>query len=296
MLPVYYSFNEYILDRFGEKLYKISLGAGCTCPNRDGTLSTGGCIFCSEGGSGDFSQSAEGSITEQIEKAKTQVSGKFRGEHYIAYFQAFTNTYGPTEKLEKIFTEAISHPSVAALSIGTRPDCLGEEILSVLERLNKIKPVFVELGLQTAHDSTALLINRCYSLSCYDKAVKDLKKIGVNTVVHLILGLPGETEEMMLGSVKYVVGSGADGIKLQLLHVLKNTVLERMYLNGEFKTLSLEEYTELLIKCIKIIPNNIVIHRLTGDAPKRLLVAPAWSADKKHVLNYINARFKSLIQ
>lgn len=296
MLPVYYSFNEYILDRFGEKLYKISLGAGCTCPNRDGTLSTGGCIFCSEGGSGDFSQSAEGSITEQIEKAKAQVSGKFRGERYIAYFQAFTNTYGPTEKLEKIFTEAISHPSVAALSVATRPDCLGEEILSVLERLNKIKPVFVELGLQTAHDSTALLINRCYPLSCYDKAVKDLKKIGVNVVVHLILGLPGETEEMMLGSVKYVVGSGADGIKLQLLHVLKNTVLEKMYLNGEFKTLSLEEYTELLIKCIKIIPNNIVIHRLTGDAPKRLLVAPAWSADKKHVLNYINARFKSLIQ
>ena len=294
MLPVYYSFNEYVLERFGEKLYKLSLNAGFTCPNRDGTKGRGGCIFCSAGGSGDFSEAPCEDIDVQIENAKKQVRSKFSGEHFIAYFQAFTNTYAPVERLREIFCKAVNNPCIAAVSVATRPDCLPEEVIALLSELNHIKPVFVELGLQTIHESTAQLINRCYPLSDYDRAVRLLKQEGINTVVHLILGLPGETEEMVLQSVRYVVDSKADGIKLQLLHVLKGTKLEQMYQNREFEVLSLEEYTDLLVKCVELIPNNIVIHRLTGDAPKKLLVAPLWSADKKRVLNCINARLRSL--
>ena len=294
MLPVYYSLNEYLTDRFGEKVYKLSLDGGMTCPNRDGTISTGGCIFCSEGGSGDFAQCLCEDVDIQIEKAKTRVSKKFKGDKFIAYFQSYTNTYQKPEYLEALFTKAIENDCIAALSIGTRPDCLGDEVLNLLERLNRIKPVFVELGLQTIHESTAKLINRGYSLPVFDSAVKRLKEIGINVVVHLILGLPGENEEMILQSVEYVVKSGADGIKLQLLHVLKGTKLHKMYLNGEFRTLEKEEYIALLVKCIKTIPNDIVIHRLTGDAPKKILVAPLWSADKKDVLNSINRELKKL--
>lgn len=295
MLPVYYSLNEYLTKRFGEKVYKLSLDGGMTCPNRDGKIGTGGCIFCSEGGSGDFAEKICEDVDIQIEKAKERVKKKYRGDKFIAYFQNYTNTYADIEYLERLFYKAISNDSIVALSIGTRPDCLGEEVLSLLEKLNRIKPVFVELGLQTIHESTARLINRGYTLPVFDKAVRNLKEIGINVVVHLILGLPHETEEMILKSVEYVCKSGADGIKLQLLHVLKNTRLEAMYLNGEFEVLGKEEYISLLIKCIKIIPNNIVIHRLTGDAPKKLLTAPLWSADKKDVLNSINRELKKMI-
>jgi radical SAM protein (TIGR01212 family) len=292
MLPYYYSYNEYMTGRFGEKVYKLSLDVGMTCPNRDGTVGTGGCIFCSEGGSGDFAQRKAQSIDRQIEAAQKQVAGKFKGDRFVAYFQSYTNTYAPVKCLRELFEGAVRNPKIVALSIGTRPDCLGEDVFELLKEINKIKPVFVELGLQTIHESTAQLINRCYSLPVFDEAVKNLKRAGINVVVHLILGLPHETREMMLESVKYVVNSNVDGIKLQLLHVLKGTRLEQMYLDGEFKALEKDEYVELVCECLKIIPNNIVIHRLTGDAPKNLLVAPLWSADKKSVLNSINRELK----
>lgn len=294
MLPVYYSLNEYLQDRFGEKVYKLSLDGGMTCPNRDGKISTGGCIFCSAGGSGDFAERLCQDVDIQIERAKERVRNKYKGDKFIAYFQNYTNTYAEMDYLRTLFYKAIRNEAVVALSIGTRPDCLGNEVLELLAELNKIKPVFVELGLQTIHEKTAELINRGYCLHIFDKAVKALKAIGVNVVVHLILGLPYESEEMILKSVDYVYKSGADGIKLQLLHVLKGTKLEKMYSDGDFKVLGKEEYISLLIKCIKIIPNNTVIHRLTGDAPKKLLVAPLWSADKKDVLNSINRELRKL--
>lgn len=288
MLPLYYSLNEYLTDRFGEKVYKLSLDGGMTCPNRDGKISTGGCIFCSRGGSGDFAERKCESVDIQIERAKLRVRGKYKGDKFIAYFQNYTNTYGEIDYLESLFSQAIQNDTIVALSIGTRPDCLGEDVIGLLSKLNQIKPVFVELGLQTIHEDTAKLINRGYSLDTFNKAVKDLKSIGINVVVHLILGLPYESEEMILESVDYVCKIGVDGIKLQLLHVLKDTKLEEMYKNGEFEVLGKNEYIDLLLKCIHIIPNNIVIHRLTGDAPKNILVAPLWSADKKDVLNSIN--------
>lgn len=284
----YYSLNNYLKDTFGCKVYKISLNAGFTCPNRDGTIGTGGCIFCSAGGSGDFAQSSRLSITQQIERGKELVSSKIKDGKYIAYFQAYTNTYAPIDVLREKYFEAIKHKDIVALSIATRPDCLGEDVLKLLMEVNKIKPVFVELGLQTIHENTAEYIRRGYSLDVYDKAVKDLKSIGVNVVVHLILGLPNETRADMLQSVKYVCESGADGIKLQLLHVIKNTDLEKDYLDGKFKVLEFDEYIDLIKDCLEIIPDDIVIHRLTGDGAKKDLVAPLWSADKKRVLNAIN--------
>lgn len=288
MLPYYYSLNEYLLARFGEKLYKLSLETGCTCPNRDGTVGTGGCIFCSEGGSGDFAESYSGNISTQIERAKTRVANKFKGEHYIAYFQSYTNTYGDPERLRKIFFSAAADPCISAISIGTRPDCLPPEILALLGELNRTIPVFVELGLQTIHESTAKLINRGYPLSVYEKAVSDLHLLNINVVTHIILGLPGETQAQMLETVRYVGNIGSDGIKLQLLHVLKGTKLEQMYMQSEFETLEKDEYIDLLCHCIESLPKSTVIHRLTGDAPKKLLVSPLWSADKKDALNSIN--------
>lgn len=292
MRPVYYSLNEYLIETFGEKVYKLSLDAGMTCPNRDGKISTGGCIFCSAGGSGDFSEKRCNDIDIQIENAKKQVSKKFKGNKFIAYFQNYTNTYADIEYLRKLFFPAIQNESVVALSIGTRPDCLGDDVLLLLLELNRIKPVFVELGLQSIHEKTAKFINRGYSLDVYDKAVKDLKNININVVTHTILGLPFETREMMIQTIKYVCNSGVDGIKLQLLHVLRGTALEKIYLDGAFSVMSKEEYTDLLCELLEVIPENIVIHRLTGDAPKKLLVAPSWSANKKDVLNYINREFK----
>ena len=284
----YYSFNQYLKDTFGCKVYKISINAGFACPNRDGTLGTRGCIFCSKGGSGDFAESSTLSVTEQIESGKQRVSKKIKSGKYIAYFQAFTNTYAPIDVLAEKYCEAINHPDIVGISIATRPDCLGEEVLTLLSEINKIKPVFVELGLQTIHEKTAEYIRRGYPLSVYDNAIKALKKAGINTVVHLIIGLPNESREEMLESVEYACKSGADGIKLQLLHILKGTDLADDYLSGKFETLSMEEYLSIIKDCVEIIPKNVVIHRLTGDGPKKDLIAPLWSADKKSVLNALN--------
>ncbi len=284
----YYSFNQYLKNTFGFKVYKISINAGFTCPNRDGTLGTRGCIFCSRGGSGDFAESSLLSVTEQIESGKLRVAKKIKSGKYIAYFQAFTNTYAPVDVLAKKYYEAINHPDIVGISIATRPDCLGEEVLTLLSEINKIKPVFVELGLQTIHEKTAEYIRRGYPLSVYDAAIRALKNAGINTVVHLIIGLPNESREDMLKSVEYVCKSGADGIKLQLLHILKGTDLANDYLSGKFEALSMEEYLSIIKDCIRIIPKNVVIHRLTGDGPKKDLIAPLWSADKKSVLNALN--------
>lgn len=284
----YLSFNKYLKDKFGQKVYKISLDGGFTCPNRDGKTGTRGCIFCSKGGSGDFAENRDMSITEQIESGKKKVEKKIKSGKYIAYFQAFTNTYAPVETLRQKYEQAINHPDIVALSIATRPDCLGDDVLRLLDEMNKIKPVFVELGLQTIHQKSAKYIRRGYDLSVYDKAVRDLKKIGVNVVVHVILGLPNESENDMLETVKYVCESGVNGIKLQLLHVIDGTDLAKDYEKGLFKTLEFDEYVNLIVKCVKIIPKDIVIHRLTGDGAKKDLIAPLWSADKKRVLNAIN--------
>lgn len=283
----YLTLNTYLKERFGCKVYKIAIDGGFTCPNRDGTLGTMGCIFCSKGGSGDFAEDRNLTVTEQIERGKKRVSAKVKDGKYIAYFQAFTNTYAPVEVLRAKFKEAIMNPDIVALSIGTRPDCLGDDVLKLLDELNKIKPIFVELGLQTMHERTAQYIRRGYSLEVYDKAVNDLHKIGVNVVTHLILGLPNETEDDIIESVKYVCRR-IDGIKLQLLHILDGTDLADEYKNGKVSVMTLDEYTDLIVKCVAAIPENVVIHRLTGDGAKRDLIAPLWSADKKKVINAIN--------
>lgn len=284
--------SDFLKEKFGCKVYKLALSGGMTCPNRDGTISDKGCIFCGEDGSGYFAESTDEDITAQIERAKQRVQGKIKNGKFIAYFQSFTNTYAPVCRLEKIFAEAISHPDIAALSIATRPDCLPDEVLALLERLSKIKPVFVELGLQTVHESTAEYIRRGYSLPVFDSAVKSLKAIGINVVVHMIIGLPGENMQMISETAEYIGKSGADGIKLQLLHVLEGTDLAEAYCKNEFESLTLEEYIRILEECIKRLPENMVIHRLTGDGAKAKLIAPLWSADKKRVLNAINAAFE----
>lgn len=284
----YYSFNRYLRERFGCKVYKISINGGFTCPNRDGTLGTGGCIFCSAGGSGDFAESPELSITQQIENGKKRVRKKIKNGKYIAYFQAFTNTYAPAEILRKKFTEAIDHPDIVMLSVATRPDCLPDEVIDLLKDLNEIKPVSVELGLQTIHEKSAEYIRRGYDLSCYDRAVSRLKAAGLNVVCHIILGLPEESKTDMLQSVDYACKSGIDGIKLQLLHVLRGTDLAKDYEAGKFEALSFEAYLDIIKSCVEIIPKDIVIHRLTGDGAKKDLIAPLWSADKKKVLNAIS--------
>ncbi len=287
----YYSLNEYLKNTFGEKVYKISLNGGMTCPNRDGTLGSRGCIFCSKGGSGEFSADALLPISEQLEQAKRRIREKTDCKRFIAYFQPFTNTYAESEYLRRIFTEAIAPDDIAALSIATRPDCLGEDVLALLSELNQIKPVWVELGLQTIHEKTVEYIRRGYPLEKFDRAAKRLRELGINVITHLIIGLPGESREMLLDSVRYA-GERSNGVKLQLLHVLKDTDLCSDYLAGKFDVLSIEEYIELLCDCVEALPKNVVIHRLTGDGDKRLLVAPMWSADKKRVLNAINKAFR----
>ena len=286
--------SDYCLEIFGEKLYKLSLDACFTCPNRDGTLGTRGCIFCSAGGSGDFAGNRALPIAQQIEQEKARVASKYRGKRYIAYFQAFTNTYAPTEKLEELFMPVAEREDIAAISIATRPDCLSEETIELLERLNKIKPVWVELGLQTIHPASAEYIRRGYSLEVYDRAMEALDGKGIHRIVHLILGLPGETREDMLASLRYVINSGAEGIKLQLLHVLEGTDLAEDYRAGKFECMELEEYARLVADCVEIIPEDTVIHRLTGDGDKKILIAPLWSGDKKRVLNTVNALIRQL--
>lgn len=289
----YYSLDYYIRQTYGEKLYKLSLDGGMTCPNRDGTLGTGGCIFCSSGGSGDFASDRNASIKEQLEFGKKLINKKYSGSSYIAYFQAYTNTYAPVSYLERIFTEAIEEPEVKILSIATRPDCLSEEILELLARLNQIKPVWVELGLQTIHKSSSDFIRRGYELDVFEKAVYDLKQKGVSVIVHTILCLPNETKDMMLETISYLNKLPIDGIKLQLLHILKGTSLADYYENSPFHLPTLEEYLELLGYLISHLRPDIVVHRLTGDGPKSLLIAPLWTGNKRLVLNSIQKYFKN---
>ena len=283
-----YTLNQYLRDTFGQKLYKIALDGGFTCPNMDGTIDTRGCIFCSGSGSGEFAGDCTMSITQQIERGKEQVRKKIKNGRYIAYFQAFTNTYAPVGKLRSLYMEAINHKDIAVLSIATRPDCLPDEALDLLCECNQIKPVWVELGLQTINPSTAAYIRRGYPLPVYDDAVRRLKACGIEVITHVILGLPGESRRDMLDTVSYVGRSHADGIKLQLLHVIRGTDLEKDYREGKFETLTFESYVELVADCIALLPENMVIHRMTGDGDKRTLVAPMWSTDKKRVLNAIH--------
>lgn len=281
--------NQYLKEKYGCKVYKLSISAKVTCPNRDGTLGTRGCIFCSEGGSGDFAQDPVKSIKEQIEAAKLKVSNKIKGKAlYIAYFQSFTNTYANIDYLREIYLQAIEPEEIVALSIGTRPDCLGDDVIALLSEINKIKPVWVELGLQTINEASAIYIRRGYGLKVYDEAVQKLRAENIDVITHVILGLPGESIEDMEKTVKYVVASGVQGIKLQLLHVLKNTDLAIDYYEGKFETMTLDEYIDVLKRLVPLIPDNVIIHRLTGDGPKKSLIAPLWSGDKKTVLNRIN--------
>lgn len=285
------SLNQAMQERFGCKVYKLALDGGMTCPNRDGTVGERGCIFCSDVGSGEFAAPACGSISAQITQAKARVEKKNKGGKYIAYFQSFTNTYGPFSYLEKIFWEAIEPDEIVALSIATRPDCLGPEVLALLSSLNERKPVWVELGLQTIHPNSARYIRRGYDLEVYDRAVRQLKEAGIEVITHVILGLPGETREQMLQTVRYVGQSGADGIKLQLLHVLEGTDLARDWREGKVPVMELEDYVLLLEDCLAVLPPELVVHRLTGDGHKRDLLAPLWTGDKKRVLNTINQMF-----
>ena len=288
----YRSLDYMLRERFGEKVYKVTLNGGMSCPNRDGTLGTRGCIFCSEGGSGDFAADVSLSVTEQIESQIALISAKRPIQKYIAYFQAYTNTYAPVEYLRKIFKEAMSHPGIVALSVGTRPDCLGEEVLDLLEELNRIKPVWIELGLQTIHEKTAQYIRRGYRLSCFDQAVENLRKRNIEVIVHTILGLPGESREEILETMRYLNKKDIQGIKLQLLHVLKGTDLAYDYLAGRFHVYEREEYLALLIECLENLDPEIVIHRITGDGPKDLLIAPLWASRKREVLNLLHHQMK----
>ena len=303
----WHSLDHALRERYGRKVYKLSLQSGCSCPNRDGKLGTGGCIFCSGGGSGDFAAAAALPVPEQIREAKERIAAKVpEGAGYIAYFQSFTNTYGPVERLKPLFEEALSEPDILELSIATRPDCLPEEMVGMLSGLGSKKPVSVELGLQTIHEESAALIRRGYDLPVFEDAVRRLKHAGLSVTVHLIIGLPGETREQIRESVRYLAdfqaaGKGIDGIKLQLLHVLKGTELGRLYLADRDGTGSgtlnwnmytLEEYVDLVIDLIELLPPEMIVHRITGDAPKKLLLAPEWSADKKRVLNTFERRFR----
>lgn len=297
----YYPASRWIRETLGKKMYKLSLDAGMTCPNRDGTLGTRGCIFCSGGGSGEFAVKAFGcgttarQIEDQIEKAKARVAGKIpRSGPYIAYFQSFTNTYGPVDLLEEYFAETLLHPEIAALSVATRPDCLEREKIELLRRLNQKKPVWVELGLQTIHPETARFIRRGYDLPVFEEAVRALKDAGITVIVHVILGLPGETKEDMLQTVDYLAhfSPEIDGIKLQLLHLLKGTDLAEYYREHPFPLFSMDEYIDFVITCLEHLPPSMAVHRITGDGPKSLLIAPLWSADKKRVLNTFTRRIK----
>ena len=280
--------SDRLKETYGGKVYKLSLSSGCSCPNRDGTLGSRGCIFCD--GAGAFAE--VGDISAQLQAAKRRVAAQ-AGAHprYIAYFQSFTNTYAPVEDLEPLYRAALAPEDVVALSIATRPDCLPEDVVALLRRCAARKPVWVELGLQTIHPATAQLIRRGYPLPVFDRAVERLKAAGLTVVVHQILGLPGETPEQMVETTRYIGRSGADGIKFHLLHVLRGTDLERLWQAGQCPVLSLEEYIAVLEQCVRALPRQVVIHRLTGDGAKQDLLAPLWSGDKKRVMNAIHAAF-----
>ena len=281
--------NDYLKKEYGCKVYKLSLQMDVTCPVRDGSIDTRGCIFCSGGGSGEFASCRTDPIADQLAEAKKKVAAKAgKDAKYIAYFQSFTNTYGDIDYLERKYREAMEPDDIVALSIGTRPDCISDDMLEVLAGLNRIKPVWIELGLQTIHPASARYIRRGYELPVYDECVRRLREKGITVIVHVILGLPGETTEDMKETVRYVCASGVQGIKLQLLHILKGTDLYGDYLQGKVPVMSMEEYLDLLKELLPMIPDDVVIHRLTGDGPKRLLVAPLWTADKKKVINAIS--------
>ena len=280
--------NEYYRQKFGCKVYKLSLDAGMTCPNRDGTVGSRGCIFCSGFGSGEFAEGGPEPISLQLERAKGRVREKIKEGKYIAYFQSFTNTYAPVERLRKLYWEAIAPEEIVGLAIGTRPDCLGEDVIALLQEVNAVKPVSVELGLQTIHEETARYIRRGYSAEVYRDAVRRLKEAEIEVVTHIILGLPGETVDMAVATTRAAVAAGTDGVKFHLLHVLKNTDMAQEYAQGRFETLTMEEYGAWLKACVEVLPEETVVHRITGDGAKRDLIAPLWSADKKRVLNYLN--------
>lgn len=282
--------SDHYKEVFGCKVYKLSLDGGFSCPNRDGTLGTGGCIFCT--GSGEFAEGGPDPIPVQLERAKARVAAKNKGGKYMAYFQAFTNTYAPVEKLRRLYFDAIAPEDIVGLAIGTRPDCLGEDVVALLSEVNRIKPVSVELGLQTIHADTARYIRRGYSAEVYYDAVRRLKAENIEVVTHIILGLPGETEDKTLETTRAAVAAGTDGVKFHLLHVLRGTDLARDYEAGKFSCMTLEEYGAILQKCIALLPETVVIHRITGDGAKRDLIAPLWSADKKRVLNYLHGILK----
>lgn len=288
----YYSIDSCLKGMFGEKVYRLALNGGMTCPNRDGTLGTGGCIFCSAAGSGDFAQHKETSIAGQLAAAKKQIRSKRNCRKFIAYFQAYTNTYAPTDYLRKIFTEAIMDSDVVILSIATRPDCLSPEILELLTELNQIKPIWIELGLQTIHPQTIRFIRSGFTLTCFHEAVTALSERRIPVIVHVILGLPGESRKQMLETVRHVGNLNVFGIKLQLLHILSGTDLGALYRENPFRLLTQDEYCELVTDCLERLPKEITIHRLTGDGPKDLLIAPLWSSAKRRVLNQIELTLK----
>ena len=285
----YYSLNRYLKQTYGEKIYKISLNAGLTCPNRDGALGSRGCIFCSAGGSGDFAADVRLSVTEQIEQGRKKIAGKYSGSSYIAYFQAYTNTYAPAAYLREIFTEAVRHPDIRILDIATRPDCLGPDVLELLNELNRIKPVWVELGLQTIHPETAAFIRRGYDLPVFEEAVQNLRARRIPVIVHTILGLPGEDLAHQLATVRYLNTLDIQGVKFQLLHILKHTDLALYYQEHPFRLPDMEEYFHILGRCLCTLRPDLVVHRLTGDGPKSLLIAPLWTGNKRQVLNRLHA-------
>ena len=285
---MYLSLNEHYRRKFGCKVYKLSLDAGFTCPNRDGTLDTRGCIFCSASGGGEFAAGPCEDIRSQLENAKKRVLSKNKDGKFIAYFQSFSNTYAPVSRLEQLYRAAMEPEDIVGLAIGTRPDCLAEDVISLLARLNREKPISVELGLQTVHPQTIQYIRRGYENAVYFDAVKRLKAAGIEVVTHIIIGLPGETRDMAVETTRQAILAGTDGLKFHLLHVLRGTDLERDYLAGKFRCLTLEEYAATLKACLRLVPPEVVIHRITGDGAKRDLLAPLWSADKKRVLNYLN--------
>jgi len=288
----YHSLNFFLREKFKEKVYKISLDAGFSCPNRDGRVSSGGCIFCSERGSGDYAGDSSHSIHEQFENIKRMMEKKWKGGKYIAYFQAYTNTYAPVEVLRERYYEAVNEEGVVALAIATRPDCLGDDVLDLLDELSKKVYVWVELGLQTSNEETAKRINRGYALGVFEDALKRLRGRGIDTVVHVIFGLPGETTGDMLETVRYLAGKNIQGIKLHLLHLMKNTPMVKLYERGDLRFMDEDEYVELICKAISILPPDVVIHRLTGDAPRDLLIGPMWSLKKWEILNSIDSLMK----
>ncbi len=288
----YHSLDYEMKKRFGRKVYRLALNGGFSCPNRDGTLGTGGCIFCSEGGSGDFAGNPYESVHEQILSQKELLSSKRTAGCFIAYFQAYTNTYGPVSYLRELFEAAIAEPDVEVLAIGTRPDCLPPEVLELLGELNRIKPVWIELGLQTMHEDTARLIRRGYELPCFEEAVRELRARGIEVIVHTILGLPGEDHDRMLETMRWLNTQDIQGVKLQLLHVLEHTDLADLYRREPFHIMEMEEYIDLVIDCLEVLDPETVIHRVTGDGPKDLLIAPKWSGAKRTVLNTLHRRMK----